>query len=534
VNSTDPVPSGPSTSYDDIPYESHPFAQTHPNRLSTIAALFGLKTANLNQCRVLELGCCSGGNLIPIAEQYPQSQFLGIDASSRQIRQGQAILAELSIPNLELRHQDILEFGADQGQFDYIITHGVYSWAPRAVQDKILQICKDHLAPSGVAYISYNTYPGWRLRGTIRDIMSYRARGFATPHEKLREARALLDFLASAVPSENNAYGMMLSKELAHLQPKQDWYLIHEYLEEFNEPEYFHQFMHRAQQFDLQYMGEADYSTMLASNFPAEVQQKLQQLGGDIIETEQYMDLVRNRLFRQTILCKSDIKLDRRVGAERIQGMCIATNSKPKDATASPDIHSREPVTFMRPGSTLTTKEPLVKAAIQCLRDVWPRALPFEELLAAARGKLQPGLEFIDSERVIAESRNLALPLLRCYATTHIDLHAQPPNVDFQVSERPQATQFSRWQAKSGSVVTNLWHETVRLSDIERRVLMLLNGERQPLQIQQSIEESVLKGTISLQAQGKSLSDPGKIRATLEAAIPQVLGELCRKGLLLH
>ena len=35
----------------------------------------------------------------------------------------------------------------------------------------VLEICQRHLAPNGVAYISYNTYPGWHIRGIARDIM---------------------------------------------------------------------------------------------------------------------------------------------------------------------------------------------------------------------------------------------------------------------------------------------------------------------------------------------------------------------------
>ena len=146
--------------------------------------------------------------------------------------------------------------------------------------------------------------------------MSYRASFLKEPADKLREARALLDFLAeSARPNE--PYGTLLSAELEHLRTKQNWYLYHEYLEEINEPEYFHQFMHRAQQHGLQYLGEADYSTMSASNFPPDVETTLRKLGADVIQTEQYMDLVRNRLFRQTLLCRADITLERSPSPER-------------------------------------------------------------------------------------------------------------------------------------------------------------------------------------------------------------------------
>ena len=69
---------GSSYSYDEIPYESYPFAQSHPDRLATLATLFGMKPQPIDDCRVLELGCASGGNLIPMAACLPGSKFVGI------------------------------------------------------------------------------------------------------------------------------------------------------------------------------------------------------------------------------------------------------------------------------------------------------------------------------------------------------------------------------------------------------------------------------------------------------------------------
>ena len=85
---TDPFSKAGSTkdsSYDDIPYESHPFAQSHPNRLFTIGTLFGMRPTPVQKCRVLELGCAAGGNLIPMADYLPESQFVGVDNLARQI-----------------------------------------------------------------------------------------------------------------------------------------------------------------------------------------------------------------------------------------------------------------------------------------------------------------------------------------------------------------------------------------------------------------------------------------------------------------
>lgn len=518
--------------YDEVLYESHPFPQTHPNRLATIGQLFGMTPAPVNNCRVLELGCSSGGNILPLAERYPESEFIGIDASARQIALGQETLRALQLTNLRLLHEDILTFSPDYGKFDYIICHGVFSWVPRNVQNAILRICHDHLTPNGIAYISYNTNPGWRLRGMIRDIMTYRGRSISNPAEKLREARALLDFLAESVPTKNNAYGILLADEVNHIRPKQDWYLIHEYLEEVNEPEYFHEFMTRAQANQLQYLGEADYSSMLASNFPPEVEAMLKKLGTDIIETEQYMDLVRNRMFRQTLLCHQDTQLDRNIPPERIFNLYVASSSEPEGG-AQIDPRSWEPVTFKRPGSTLTTKEPLLKAAMLELRAAWPRPIHFQDLLHQARGRLYPGAQVIDAERAMNDARNLARPLLRCYATTHVDLHADPPQVAYTIPEMPQTSKLVRYQANQPGPVTNLTHEMVQLGDFERQVVKLLDGTRDKTAIVETLAQLVFDNKLVVHEKGKPVSDPDQVRFILGKVLEEAIPSLARRNLLL-
>src|SRR5688500_11044518 len=92
----------PPTSYDEVPYSSHPYSQTHPNRLAVMSTLFGMRPAPVDGCRVLELGSASGGNLTPVAASFPNSQFIGIDLSSRQIADGQQIIQALGLTNIEL------------------------------------------------------------------------------------------------------------------------------------------------------------------------------------------------------------------------------------------------------------------------------------------------------------------------------------------------------------------------------------------------------------------------------------------------
>ena len=77
--------SSAATSYDELPYDGGSFPLTHPLKLGWIAALHGLTPAPVRTCRVLEIGCGDGSNLLPLAECYPEAQFHGFDLSQRHI-----------------------------------------------------------------------------------------------------------------------------------------------------------------------------------------------------------------------------------------------------------------------------------------------------------------------------------------------------------------------------------------------------------------------------------------------------------------
>src|SRR5438309_8463984 len=148
--------------YEDVPYLSDPIEPSHPDVLATAATLAGLQPVAPDRSRVLEVGCASGGNLLPLAASFPASEFVGIDISPAQISEARRIAQGAEIHNVSLQATDLAEFNAEPGSFDYIICHGVYSWMPPRTADKLLSLLGRCLASQGVAYVSYNTYPGWR------------------------------------------------------------------------------------------------------------------------------------------------------------------------------------------------------------------------------------------------------------------------------------------------------------------------------------------------------------------------------------
>jgi SAM-dependent methyltransferase len=246
-----------SFAYDQVLYPGQPFPQTHPDRMATTAILFGMAPAPVPTCRVLELGCGEGANLIPMAVALPEAEFVGIDLSARAIALGQNLIEALKLERVSLNQMDILDVAPAFGVFDYIIAHGVYSWVPEPVRERLMAICAANLAPQGVAYVSYNVYPGCHLRQMLREMMLFHVRAIDEPNRRIEQSLAFLDLLAQA-QTVDDTYRVFLRKELDIAVRRGAQSLYHDDLAEFNHPVFFHQFAEHAGRHGLQYLGEAD------------------------------------------------------------------------------------------------------------------------------------------------------------------------------------------------------------------------------------------------------------------------------------
>jgi methyltransferase-like protein/2-polyprenyl-3-methyl-5-hydroxy-6-metoxy-1,4-benzoquinol methylase len=523
------VPEAQLTSYDEVPYDSHAFAQTHPDTLATVATLFGMDPPPVSSCRVLELGCSSGFNIIPMAVALPEARFVGIDQSSRQISEGQKAVEALGLTNIELRQMDILQVGEDLGQFDYILCHGVYSWVPAKVQEQILEICRRNLVPNGVAYVSYNCYPGWHLAGMIRDMMIYHTRRFTEPAKRVQQARAVLDFMAGAPSDQNSVYARLLKEEADLLRPHADYYLFHDHLEKVNQPVYFHEFAERAAAHGLQYLWEA-YHGDRAGYLRQEVKSTLDRLSTDLIQREQYLDFLINRRFRMSLLCHEDVTLNRSIDVERLAKFRFLSVAKPESARV--DLGSPNNEYFRsRSGETIGVNQPVPKAALLCLYEAVPRALSIDELCAAVRKRLE---EVKFSEPIADESlRQGILGVLRhCVWPRLVELTVHPRQFEITPGDRPVASPVARLQAQTASKVTNLRHLSVSLSPNERNILLLLDGKRDRAEILDSLVGMAVSGRITIEVQGQTVRDSARLRQILGAQLDTSIRLLAQHALL--
>ena len=438
--------------YDEILYPGRPFAQTHPDRLATIGRLFGMQPAPVERCRVLELGCGDGGNLIPMAYTLPDSEFVGVDLGARGIEKGRETIAALGLANIRLECLDILQAGADLGEFDYIVSHGVYSWVPEAVQEKLLEISGRNLKPQGVAYVSYTVYPGAHLRNMLAEMLKYHANRFAAPAEKIEQTRVMLGFLAEAKAE--------VRREAEALAGRGAAALFHDELCEVQSPVYFHEFASRAGRHGLQYLGEADFFEMVDRLASPESTAMLRSVARNAIEKEQYMDFLKCRRFRQTLLCRAEIGLQRRLDSARVREFYVSAR------------HARD----TEPMKALTD-HPVAQAALDVMADAWPGALSFDEL------KRSTGA---DDEEALCDI------VLGFYSCSTFQLHVRAPRFAGTAGERPRASMVARVQAKTDPVVTNLCHHAVRLEDeLGMKLLCALDGTRDRAALMHAMREAV-------------------------------------------
>src|SRR5919201_1940065 len=240
-----------------------------------------------------------------MAVALPGARFVGVDAAPGAIARGRRLVAALSLGNVTLEALAIEDFAPAPASFDYVIAHGVYSWVAPAARDRLLELCRIALDRDGVAYVSYNALPGGRARQALRDMLRFHTAAVTDPRERIAEGRALLRFLVEGAPAQSELRG-----HARELLDRSDASLLHDDLAEVNESVYFHEFVSHAARNGLQYVAEADFFEMQIGAASAPAADAL--LGvEDPVRREQYLDFLKGRMFRQTLLCRAGAAVDR-------------------------------------------------------------------------------------------------------------------------------------------------------------------------------------------------------------------------------
>jgi len=479
----------------------------------------------VEHCRVLELGCGAGNNLIAMAHSFPESTFLGVDLAGRPMEQGRRLIAGLGLNNIRLERMDLCDFPENSGEFDYIIAHGLYSWIPDEVRTRTLAICRTHLRPDGVAFISYNAYPGCHLREITRGIMAYHVRQLADPREKVKQGRALIKFLGESIP-ESNLWQNILKDQSTRISNYSDNGLFHDDLSPICKAFYFHEFMEQAERQGLQFLAESEFHTMKPLGLTDAMMGLLAQLEkSSLVMKEQYLDFLRGRGFRQTLLCHQSATLSRDVHPERAFDLHVAADTARVEATDNPeDFQSKW-------GTIIGTTHPVARAAMTHLGRIWPRSVHFAELLQLAQDDAAKQTQ--PRARTEEDRSDLGEFLIRCHQIGVVELHLHPWPFVTEVSQQPTASPLARVQLRHGNTVSNLRHQPVQLIDnLGQCLVQLLNGTRDRPMLIAELELAVRNRAVTVYRDGKPIEDLKEAMKVVETELDANLAGMASMALL--
>ena len=457
-----------SSRYDLVPYPSRAYPETHPDRLRVMAMLFGLDPPPVETSRILEIGCGDGSNIIPIAFSLPQADCVGIDFACKPVEASQSLIRRTGIENVKCEVMDVRDITTAFGTFDYIVAHGFFSWVPAPVKEKLLTICHDNLAPTGVAFVSYNTYPAGHIREASRELMLFHLQQNRGTTTLVSRGMAFLQDLQRMI-NGNDLWQATIREEVERLTKRHTNTVFHDEFSPIYSPVYFKDFVSAAERLGLQFLSEALLEDMINPHITPEVEQRLNELAnGDLISYYQYVDFVLFRGFRRTLLCHRDIELKRDALSQGLQRLWIASPLVRSLGALDGGYEFRS-----RCGTgTYTTKNPIMLSVLDHLEAIWPNAERFDFLLKRISEPLPPELkrQAID---------NLAPNLLMLAAGTLIDIRSYPIPLPDRVPSHPTATPLERIQAQEGTMITTLLHTQVQITDDHVRfLLLLLDGNR--------------------------------------------------------
>lgn len=469
--------------YDRHLYQHWSHGFTRPDVLQGLCALFGHDSPDYRQCRVLDIGCATGGNLLPLAVQYPNCEFIGVDLSKAQIDIAQSLIDDLKIGNVKVHACSITDLDESWGPFDYIICHGLVSWVPPEVVDKTFEICKRVMSPAGVMLVSYNVLPGWHSVNHMRHAMRFHTRKLSDSSARIQQSLAMLQFLSQSYAERKNSLAEFYTNELHTASKLSESYLTHDHLSDLNNPFYFHEFVDRVQGHGFEYLTDTELSHFNIRQYTPEEQQVLSQIEG-FIEREQYKDFLMNRRFRRSLLIHKREQPGNQLHAEAMTGFQFrrkanVANPRPMTEVTGPESFN-EPVKFellVREGgqgsSTVTLTPPNKTAAyvlylVSCKEPYGTHS--FESLAQ----KIESAFPDLDPQELRETLKSCCLDNLICGFWS--GTLAPMPDIG-DLPEKPKISEYNRVCHQRGLEMSSPHHEVVDCSPLLSALVPHLDGE---------------------------------------------------------
>jgi methyltransferase-like protein len=361
--------------------------------------------------------------------------------------------------------------------------------------------------------------------------MLFHNRDFHDPQQQTQQAMTLLKLLANS-RTEPDIHTKVLQDEFERLSKRSKEALYHDELAEVFQPLYFYQFMEHAKRHELQFLGEADFFEMHTGGLTPQAKEVLDKTSEDVILREQYLDFMRGRGFRKTLLCHKDVPLDRARKSAPLRSFYVSSQARPSSTAANFSPGAEE--TFASgSGAELTTANPLARALLWYLIESQPERIPFEKLRTEVERRARQGLGFVPTpDQDLASELTDFVWLI--YSAGLLDLHVYVPPFATQVSERPVASPLARLEARDGDVITTLHHRGLHLGDsLQRGLVILMDGTRDHNALRKDLLRLFESGGLTLLEDGKPVDDMQAVEERIAAQTENILGDLARMAVLM-
>lgn len=452
---------------------------TSPQQIYSIAQLFHLNPKDYKTARILDLNMVPNGTTMSFAYHFKEAQVVGIIEAGPKGVLAQTIIDKFELTNITLWQKSILDIDASLGMFDYIVCEGLYSYVPEAVRDKIMAICRDHLAPNGIISINYNTLPGWNMRRSIREMMRYHVASMDTVEKKVQEARALLNFLMEGIGNENTTYARFLKQEMQILSHYSDHELYHQYLGDINYACYFYEFIAKATKYELSYVSDSYLPLMFPGNLKEKFKTEFDHLQ-DVLLIVQYLDFIRNQTMRNTLLCHQNKTVNRTLNIEEVMSSYIAYAGLYNQTITKKSLAPNRLLEFEIAGAVplkISLTDTLSKIAMKVLYDQEGKPISYPSLVkktVQASGA---------SEAQVHDLFHGDLNLARLLLTGMIKIYPDKGFYPTTPANKPKTTPFIQAIAQMSDQVPNMLNEIYILTPIDRLLLQFINGEKTTPQI---------------------------------------------------
>lgn len=482
------------SAYNKVHYRGTIVPNSFPDHLSVCSIRKTGQHSPLQRFHLTEIGCGDGANLLPIAFYHPDSTFIGIDSAGSELGRAQEGVRQIGLQNIHFVHKDVCTLEPeDFAPCDYIIAHGLFSWVSEDTRGAILQFCRNCLSLTGLAYISYNAQPGWATRRLVREtLLRSRSVQEAAVEDKATKAIEVATQLLDALPSRDYAFAVLLAEELERVRDGKPFYVFHEYLADFNEGFWLRDFVKRARQNGLNYVGDAQFCRW-EGQIPKELRSGLSLRDLDPIEQEETADLLCNRYFHTSILCRDDAPRESGSYREILEQVYIAcslhADSDPFDLT--------EGVVELFIGAhdqKITLDVSITKAAVVLLAAQWPAGMQLKTLFQQASKLLfEHDCEVLDK----AQSQ-LVEELITLFEAGAINLRLKEPNCNRFAPEYPKIHALARYEIEHREALTTPYHLPLTLNAQMLEVAHAMDGSKSKNEIKRLFEEEIVDQSLGL------------------------------------